>query len=305
MSNIKIRARAFVAVLCMIALGLMLTTSNSLTSSAAAAPPGPVADKMKVEEVIAKHLASIGTPEARVAVKSRIIQGTTQATFRVGGTGAAQGGSVLASTGDKSLVSVVYGNAEYPFERVGFDGKRVTVSEVRPGQRSTVGRFFMQHEMLLREGLLGGTLNSAWPLLDVTAKNPKLKYDGTKKINNRETHVIKYEARKGSGLQVRLFFDAETFQHVRSEYEYRQIQQMPDQPSVTQQQGDSITKFIEEFSDYRTEGGLTLPHTYKFQLSVESLNRRALQDWEFTLTKFTFNQPIDDKEFDVTTSTKS
>jgi hypothetical protein len=299
MSHIKTVARACVAAICMIAVGL-LTTAASITSAAL-----PVADKMKPEEVIAKHLESIGTAEARAAAKSRIIQGNTIATFRVGGKGQAEGGSVLASTSDKSLVSIVYGNSEYPYERVGFDGKRVTVSEIRPGQRSTIGRFFMQHEELLREGLLGGTLSSAWPLLDATAKNAKLKYAGTKKVNNREAHVLKYEPRKSSGLEIRFFFDSETFQHIRTEYEQRLVQGMTSQPGQTQQQGDSITKLIEEFSDFKTEGGLSLPHAYRLQLSIESNSRRVLQDWEFTLTKFVFNQPMSDQEFDVTTSTKS
>jgi len=60
---------------------------------------------------------------------------------------------------------------------------------------------------------------------------------------------------------------------------------MANQAGVTQQQGDSITKLIEEFSDFKTENELMLPHTYKVQLSIESLNRRALQDWTFTLSR--------------------
>jgi len=74
---------------------------------------------------------------------------------------------------------------------------------------------------------------------------------------------------------------------------------MPSGPGVTQQQGDAITKLVEEFSDFKTQAGLTFPHTYKLQLSVEALNRRALQDWIFTLTQFSFNREIDDTEFDV------
>jgi hypothetical protein len=105
-------------------------------------------------------------------------------------------------------------------------------------------------------------------------------------------------------LKTRLYFDAENFRHIRTEYERRMVQQMPDQPSVTQQQGDAITRLTEDFADFSEEGGLTLPHTYKLTLSIESNTRRALQDWLFTLTKFDFTQQIPDSEFDVTTSTK-
>jgi outer membrane lipoprotein-sorting protein len=262
------------------------------------------ADKMKPEEVVAKHLASIGTEAARAAAKSRIIQGTTLATFRIGGSGQATGGSVLASTGNHSLVSVVFNNAEYPFERVGYDGKRVTIGEPKPGIRSTLGKFFQQYEMPLKEGLLGGVLSTSWPLYDMTGRTAKLKYSGIKEIDKRKVHVLEYDAKDDAGLKTKLYFDAETFRHVRTEYERRMIQQMPDQPSVTQQQGDAITRLTEDFADFSDENGLMLPHTYKLSLSIEALNRRALQDWVFTLTKFNFNQAIPDSEFDVTTSTK-
>lgn len=293
-AHIRMHHKSIVGI-CLLALTLSL--------SLAAAPLSPP-DKMKPEEVIAKHLESIGTADARAKVKSRIIQGTAVATIRLGGTGTAEGGAVLASTGNKSLISVVYGTKEYPWERMGFDGKDLTVSEVRPGKRSTIGIFLMAHEMMFREGLIGGALSSAWPFLDST-RNAKLKYAGTKKVNDRLAHVLEYEAKNDTGLKTKLFFDAETFQHVRTEYEQRIIQQMPSAPGVTQSQGEAISRATEEFSDFRPEQGLTLPHAYKFELSLESLNRRTLQELVFKLDKFNFNMPIDDKEFDVRSSTKT
>jgi hypothetical protein len=256
-------------------------------------------DKMKPEEVVAKHLESIGTAEARAKIKSHIILGTAVGTFRVGGIGTSQGGAVMASQGTRSLLAIVYGNKEYPYEKLGFDGKDVTVADLKPGIHSTLGKFFMQYEMPLRDGLLGGTLSAAWPLLDLSASGAKLKYAGIKKIGDRRVHVLEYEGKNNAGLKTTLFFDADTFQHVRTEYERHLPQQMPSGPSVTQQQGDAVTKLTEEFSDFKTEGGLTLPHTYKLQLSIESLNERRLQDWVFTLATFNFNREIDASQFDV------
>jgi hypothetical protein len=254
---------------------------------------------MTPEEVLAKHLESIGTANARANIKSRIILGTAIGTFRIGGSGSSQGGSVMASQGTRSLIAIIYGNKEYPYEKMGFDGRTVSVADLKPGIHSTLGKFFMQHEFPLREGLLGGTLSAAWPLLAMSTKDAKLKYAGTRKLDDRKVHVLEYDSKNNSGLKTTLFFDAETFRHLRTEYEKKQVQQMPTGPSMTQQQGDAITKLVEEFSDFKTEAGLTFPHTYKLQLSVESLNRRALQDWIFTLTQFSFNREIDDSEFDV------
>ena len=55
---------------------------------------------------------------------------------------------------------------------------------------------------------------------------------------------------------------------------------------------EAINAF-EEFSDFKVEGGLNLPHTYKFELSIQSEVRPALVDWTFTLNDFTFNEPLE------------
>jgi hypothetical protein len=283
-----------------------LLIACALASALAAVSPGtvPGPDKMKPEEVVAKHLESIGTAEARAKAKSHVILGQTVATFRLGGSGKAEGGSVLASQGTRNLVAIVYGNQEYPYEKVGYTGKEVTVAELKPGIYSSLGQFFRQYEFPLTEGLLGGTLSAAWPLLDMSERNAKLKYAGSKKVEGRQTHVLEYDSKNSSGLKTTLFFDAENFRHVRTEYERRVTQLMGREVSVTQQQGDAITKLTEDFSDFKEEAGLMLPHTYKLQLSIESLKRRTLQDWVFTLTQFNFTRQIEDSEFDVRVSGK-
>lgn len=292
MMKLRIRTLTLPLIVC-----LLIVIPSATSTATGGRSPAP--DKMKPEEVVARHLASIGTAEAREKAKSHVIIGNAVGTFRIGGSGSSQGGSVMASQGTRNLIAIVYGNQEFPYEKMGFDGKTVTVAELRPGVYSTLGKFFRQHEFPMTEGLLGGTLSAAWPLLDMSERNAKLKYVGSKKLIDRKAHVLEYVAKNTAGLKTTLFFDEETFRHVRTEYEKRQIQQMPDAPSVTQQQGDSVTKLVEEFSDFKEEAGLTLPHAYKLQLSIESLNRRSLQDWVFTLTQFNFTRQIDDAEFDV------
>lgn len=273
-------------------LALVAIASASFMSSSRA-------EGVTVQELVTKHLASIGTPAARAAIKSHVIRGTAVATFRVGGKGQAEGSAVLASQSTMNLIGISFSVPSYPRENVAFDGKTLTVGDLSPGVRSTLGKFFMVHEMPFREGLIGGTLSSAWPLLDLDSRKPSLKYDGLKKIDGRQVHVVRYEPKSDSALKTKLYFEAETFRHVRTEYEYRQVQGMVDQPGVTQQQGDSITKLVEEFSDFKPEGDLTLPHSYKLQLSIEALNRRVLQDWTFTLVDFSFDKNLDKSQFDA------
>ena len=274
-------------------LALAAIISVALTASSRA-------DNLTLQDVISKHLDSIGTPETRASIQSRVILGTAVATFRLGGKGQAEGRAVLASQANMILVGISFDVPDYPRENMGFDGKTLTVADLTPGVRSTLGKFFMTHEMPFREGLLAGTLSAAWPLLDMSSKKASMKYDGLKKIEGRQFHVIRYEPKNDSDLKTKLYFEADTFRHVRTEYELRQVQEMVTRPGVTQQQGDSITKLIEEFSNFKAENGLNLPHTYRLQLSIETLNRRVLQDWEFTLSQFAFNKTLDKKQFDVT-----
>ena len=52
----------------------------------------------------------------------------------------------------------------------------------------------------------------------------------------------------------------------------------------------------EVFSNFKDEQGLSLPHTYKFELSIQSDIRPALIDWVFELSDFKFNVPFDTSE---------
>lgn len=271
-----------------------------LFAAAAVAGSTPASDdKITAEQILTKHLESIGTAEARAAITSRLELGTVTSTLLIGGSGQIKGNAVIASTGSKCLFGAVFTNQEYPHDKMAFNGKQLTIAELSPGNYSRLASFFKRYEMPFREGLFTGTLSSTWPLLNKADWNSTFKYAGTRKIDGHEVYVLKYQAKNDAGLKTSLYFDAETFRHVRTEYERHQTQQMPTQPGVTQQQGDAIVKMIEEFSDFKTEGGLTLPHRYKLQLSLESLKERFLQDWDFTLTKFVFNRPMADDEFDA------
>jgi hypothetical protein len=258
------------------------------------------AQKITAEQVIAEHLESLGSAEARASVKSRVIQGTVLATVRIGGGGELKGGAVMASQGPMSLIGLIFGTQDYGNEKMAFDGNKLTLGELRPGTRTRLGGFFLTHDIIFKEGLIGGALSASWPLLDVAGHNPKLRYSGTKKIDGRQAHVIEYEPRSGGNLDIKLFFDAETFQHVRTEYFQEFLAPTVSRPEIAAGQQGTRLKFTEDFSDYRKEGALTLPHTYKMQLTFESERNPLLQDWVVSLNQFLFNKQLDVKQFNAT-----
>jgi hypothetical protein len=263
-------------------------------------------NKLSPAELIAKHLDAIGSTEARAQVRAMQLKGTSMVIAKLGGAGQVDGPVVMVSQGNQNLINMTFDAADYPQELLKYDGKSFTTSQIRPGVRTPLEAFFMAHDILFKEGLMGGVLSSSWPLLDLQQRNPKLEYAGLKKIDGKQLHALKYMPRKGSDMKITLFFDAESFQHVRTEYEqtvYATEQRRIGggggaMPGVSDQRSaNAQIHATETFSDFRPESGLTLPHNYKFQLSIQSEVRPALVDWEIRLTDFSFNPTLDAKWF--------
>ena len=284
------QARAF-SIIAVLVISLPLLSSGTLSSSAS--------DKMKPEEVLARHLESIGSAKARTLVTSRIISGTSQVIFRTPPPGQAVGKAVLASEGIKSLVGMSFPSPVYPREELGFNGSNFVAAYVTPGVRSVLGNFLMTNDLVFKQGLIGGTLSSAWPLLDLAGRNAQLEYEGTKKVDDLTLHELKYLPRGGSDLKITLFFDQETYRHVRTEYERVIPAPMGSRAYSNVEQREMRYKMVEEFSLFKLEGGLTLPHIYTIKLAVDTQNGTFLADWVIKLTQFEFNQKIDQSAFSI------
>ena len=96
-------------------------------------------EKLKLEELVAKHLASIGTPEALAAARSRTIAGTAQVIFRIGGQGLLNGKGSVVSEGRKYFIGMDFGILNYPADDLAFDGENLTVNNIKPGRRTKSG----------------------------------------------------------------------------------------------------------------------------------------------------------------------
>src|ERR1700730_12039255 len=262
-------------------------------------PSSSATDKMTPEELVARHLESIGTAKARASVTSRIIVGNSLVIFRPPPQGQPTGRAVLASDGSKSLIGMSFPSPVYPREQWGFNGNSFMAAYVTPGVRSSLGSFLMTHSLVFKQGLMGGTLSSAWPLLNLSTHDLRLEYAGLKKINNQMLHELKFLPRGGSDLQISLFFNQETFQHVRTEYERVIAAPTGDRGYLSAKGTETRYRMVEEFSDFKQEGELTLPHTYKIKLNADTESGAFLADWKITLLQFTFNERIDPNSFTI------
>lgn len=283
------------------ALALAFALLATLLPSTQRAGATPTQEKLKAEDVIAKHLAALGTQAAREAAQTRIVGGTSRAVFKARSTsGVIEGQVVIASDEKKVVFGMKFDAPNYPGERFGFDGKKFTVGYLTPGVRSQLGNFALTNGEIFREGLVGGTLTSAWALLDAAERKAKIEYGGTDKINDRPVHKLRYYPNKGSDLKITLYFDAETFQHIRTQYD-RVIGARLGTAGVdsSASQRETRYKIVEEFGDYKEEGKLKLPHSYKLQLEIDKTGGSSLDRWEMTLDQFTFDQDIEERMFNV------
>jgi hypothetical protein len=253
------------------------------------------------EELIAKHLASIGAPEVRNA-KTRVALGSVVYKILVGGSGQANGKTVFVSDGVKRQIMMKIDDRNYRGEQWIFNGDKCQVSfSLTQQRRSQIGEFLYYQDTPQREGLLGGLLTSSWPLLDPSVRQAKLTYKGLKKVDGRDLHDLIYHPKKSTDYEIHLYFDPETFRHVMTVYT---IQIQPG----TRFNGDTMNvrqtperhRIEERFSDFKQFDGLTLPTHYDLQYTQElQTGGTTLFEYDITLNQITNNEGVDPKNFDV------
>ncbi len=276
-------------------------------------------EQLTLEQLIAKHLASIGTPEARAAVKSRVAEGKSKFE-KVNAGGYIEGKATVASLAANSRLVMKYPNPDYPGEDMITDGNKVQVFG-RP-RRSALGFFiYNQSTALLTEGLLEGTLSTAWPLLDPKLRSAKLTYNGLKTIDGQQLHEVRYEPKKRTDLDIRLYFSKDDFRHVLTiasiTLSPRLVSNVsPDAAlqggtigplTATMSSGpeaanaaQSVIRYrIEErFSNFAQFDGMTFPTSFQIRYDLEG-QRQAHERYTNTFNDVINNVSLDPKSFEI------
>jgi hypothetical protein len=258
-------------------------------------------DKLTVEQLVAKHLESIGTTEARSAVKSITSVGSAEASFKGRGEGKAEGIIVIASQGERNMIGMKFNNSAYPYEKLGFDGSDFAVGFVRPGEYTILGQFLRVNAKTFKSGILGGTMSTSWELLKSDFGGGKLRAKGKTKIDGVEVLKYSYSPRSGSDLNIMFYFDAISYRHVRTEYS--RVISAAQGPTIdtSSRQSETRYKMVEDFSDFRESNKLILPHSYKLFLEILTGNGTTSYTWNIVLQEYRFNQELAASEFNVNT----
>jgi hypothetical protein len=247
--------------------------------------------KLNLDDLVAKHLESIGTAEARSAVKSRVAQGNVAFNERITGSVHLDGAAVVASSGPKFKCTFQFNNPQYPGEQFVFTGQSVHVSQIDPQSRSALGNFLVNESEIIQEGLFGGVLATNWPLLDVKTSGAKLKSDGLRKIEGRELYEVTYVPKKRSGtgdLVIHLYFEPQSFRHVMTIY-WLSATAVDPQQSQASDAGTRLTKVTELFSDFHSVDGVTLPTQWEIRFRVEP-GRAQEFEWKVGISSVVHNR---------------
>jgi hypothetical protein len=254
----------------------------------AAAAGAVMAQDMTIDALLTKHLDSIGTKDKRDAAQSRIARGISTFESKLPQK-VADGKAILVTDPNNLYFISAFNSKEYPFEKIGLFSNKVSLPYITAGTRSPLGAFIADHNGLLNDGLFGGTISSLWGL---QSPKGKLEIKGKKKIDGKDTYVVNYYP-KGGGAEftVKMYFDAVTFQHVRTEYK-NTIDAKHREIGVMGEQTGSTISLTEIFGDYRDESGLMLPHTYKIQYLTDSNSGTYEYDWSLNIGQYFFNQKL-------------
>ncbi len=251
-----------------------------------------------LEELISRHLDSIGSAQARAFPRNRVVSGSVKLISRVGTANEIDGQAAMASSGVKLRYSMKFPSPQYPGEQFAYDGSKILTGYLPSGRRSPMSQYLDQQHMPLSNGLLGGTLSTCWAMLRIEQLKPKLEYRGIKKVEGREFHEVSYRAQKDSSdLKVTLYFDPATFRHVRTKYEFKVPARLGLGANDSSRFGEDYFQFTEDFDDFRAVDGLMMPYKYKLQLNAESSRGSIVFDWNIRVEQVLHNQALDEQIF--------
>ncbi len=244
------------------------------------------------EQVLEKHLESVGKQAKREGLKTLFAAGLSEFESKSpvikGG-----GKAVVVSDANNLYFAMSLNSREYPFEKIGAFGSKISLPFINAGNRSLLGSFLNGHPKILTDSLFCGAMSLRWIFGVAEKRKLKMRSGGVKKIEGQSVHVLEVLSTTSGAedFKIRLYFDMENFRHVRSEYR-RTVQAGRIIFGQQNQQSDSRLDLTEEFSDFKSVDGLTLPHAYKVTFSSNSNSAQYESSWGIKISTYYFNQKL-------------
>lgn len=256
-----------------------------------------VAQSLKPEEIVAKHVAALGATEKLTGLKTVMAIGESEFESNVP-VAKGYGRAIVVSDPANLFFVMSLNSKEYPFEKIGhFKGKPSLPFSIA-GERSLLGTYLSNHASILDEGLFTGVLSLKWPLLDTRKTKPRLTGGSSKKVGDKKLYAVDYVPSGGgsSEFTIKLYFDQETFDHVRTEYRY-EVQ--PTDATFGQQnrRASAIATLVETFSEFKLVDGLRLPHYHRIEIASNGNSGAYKNTWGVRVAEYRLNQALADDFF--------
>jgi hypothetical protein len=153
-----------------------------------------------------------------------------------------------------------------------------------------------KYEEMLTTGTLFNDISLFNVLYQSGSDQLKFEAKGTKKINGRQAHVVEMT---GKGQVLRLYFDAENFMWLRTDYGSVQVTRQLGTftNAVTNKDQETSFDFYVETSDFKDVDGVKLPYKFEMVATAPILKQKSVGTIVTTINEYRHNVAIDPKMF--------
>src|SRR5260370_24301901 len=170
------------------------------------------AQSLSAAEIINKHFEAVGGKPALRKVKTRMVLGTVQKEN--------EPEAPIAIASEPNRLSALYRFKEYDW-RFTFDGKKADNRPLLPRQYSEIRDKYVE---MVSSGLMFNSI-SLYNILTIESGDLKFEAKGTKKLHGRPAYVVAITRKDSASMRV--YFDAETFMRVRTDFGTVDIKKPP------------------------------------------------------------------------------
>jgi hypothetical protein len=239
-------------------------------------------EKLSGAEIINKHIAAVGGKAVLSKFKSRVAIGTAKK----------EGDAAVpvAIMSEPNRLSAIYQFQGYNWYLV-FDGKNPSVRPLMPRAAAPI---MHKYEEMLSSGTMFNDISLFNVFNQGEAEQSKFEAKGMKKVRGRQSYVV--EMKPVNGPTLRLYFDAENFMWLRTDYGSVQITREMG-PITGNKDQETIFDFYIETSDFKEVDGVKLPFKFDLVATAPILKQSSVGTIITTVNEYRHNISIDPKMF--------
>ncbi len=256
-----------------------------LTSAISVAPASNDKKSLTAAEIISKHIAALGGKEKLGQLKTRAALGTVKRENE-------PASRIVIASEATGRLAVIYKFEQYDW-RLNYNGTKAAMRPILSRELSVVTD---KYQEMLASGLMFNGISLYNLLTEPESNDVKFEAKGTKNLHGRPAYIV--EVRGRNVAPMRLYFDAQDFMWVRTDYgnvTIKKYQGPFTNDVVSHADDDIIVDFYIETSDFREVDGVKLPFRFEQVVTSPILRQRLVGTLTGTILEYRHNIDIDPK----------